>query len=213
MQSSLQNAPDLKLTGGAICPLLISALLDSVGFRWTLRVWAACVLVVVGVALVFCNPRIPGRSLKGELRMKLSVLFLCQAGARPPMMPVNLSVWRNPVFWLFVCTRYCHQRSSSSPFQTMTITLQSFAFIPISIYLPTYATSLGLSRTSGNLALSLFNASCVVAQFGIGWLCDKRSYSGINAVCCFLASLVAFLLFGLAARELATVHLLSANLR
>lgn len=91
----------------------------------------------------------------------------------------------------------------------MTITLQSFAFIPISIYLPTYATSLGLSRTSGNLALSLFNASCVVAQFGIGWLCDKRSYSGINAVCCFLASLVAFLLFGLAARELATVHLLS----
>lgn len=76
MFSSSQSAPETKFTGGAICPLLISALLDSVGFRWTLRVWAAIVFVVVGVALVFCKPRIPGRSLKGELSVESLALVL-----------------------------------------------------------------------------------------------------------------------------------------
>lgn len=63
-------------SGGAICPLLISSLLDSIGFRWTLRIWAALVLVIVGVAFLFCNPRIPARSLKGELYYGISWLGL-----------------------------------------------------------------------------------------------------------------------------------------
>lgn len=74
--------------GGAVSPLLISSLLDSVGFHWTLRIWSAIVAVSIGTALIFCKPRIPPRAMKGQ--------------TRPPFMPVSWEFGRNPVFWLFV---------------------------------------------------------------------------------------------------------------
>lgn len=82
---------------------------------------------------------------------------------------------------------------------------QTLSFVPLSLYIPTYAVTLGLSRLDGNAALSLFNAASTGAQFGVGYLCDRSDYAAINVVSCCLAGLVAFVLFGVAANSLSTV--------
>ncbi|PCH44557.1 MFS general substrate transporter [Wolfiporia cocos MD-104 SS10] len=45
--------------GGCVFPYLLQAMLDRIGFRWTLRVWALTLLVTVGFAMLGLQPRLP----------------------------------------------------------------------------------------------------------------------------------------------------------
>ncbi|KAF8749789.1 Major Facilitator Superfamily [Rhizoctonia solani] len=45
--------------GGIFYPLALNYMLKGLGFRWTLRIWAAYMLVFGGVALIFMKPRVP----------------------------------------------------------------------------------------------------------------------------------------------------------
>jgi MFS family permease len=89
--------------------------------------------------------------------------------------------------------------------QVLVLLFQNLSYMPVSIYIPTYAASLGLSSTKGNLALSLFNVATTFSRFAIGFLSDRRSYLTITAVATFVSSLLAFLVWGLAASSLATL--------
>lgn len=72
--------------GGAIFPLLLTKLLESVGFRWTLRIFAALFFCVAAPAIYFCRPRI--RPVVARPR---SVTWI------PP-----LGFTKRPIFWLDV---------------------------------------------------------------------------------------------------------------
>ncbi|KAJ1302909.1 hypothetical protein OPQ81_003208 [Rhizoctonia solani] len=45
--------------GGTVYPLATNYLLESLGFRWTLRIWAAFTLVLSTISLFFMKPRLP----------------------------------------------------------------------------------------------------------------------------------------------------------
>ena len=44
---------------GFVFPLVMKALLDAVGFRWTLRIWAAFMAVVGSIAVWSIRHRVP----------------------------------------------------------------------------------------------------------------------------------------------------------
>ena len=68
---------------------MVNALLDKVGFRWTLRIWAVGMAVVAGLAMLGVKPRVPiPKYHRGQ--------------KRPRFIPVQMQFLRRPVFWTFV---------------------------------------------------------------------------------------------------------------
>lgn len=69
-------------------------------------------------------------------------------------------------------------------------------FIP-SIYLPTFARSLGLSSTTGTLLVALLNAAGVFATVIMGMLCDRYHVTTVILLSTIGATFSVFLLWGL----------------
>jgi MFS family permease len=95
-------------------------------------------------------------------------------------MPVRIIFHKRPVFWVFIAV----------------LMLQNLSYVPVSLYLPTYAASLGASRTNGNLSLSAFNIASTLSRFSFGYLTDRHSYIHITVVATVTASLITFLVWG-----------------
>lgn len=71
-------------------------------------------------------------------------------------------------------------------------------FFPL-LYLPSYATSLGLSATQGALLLSIMSISQVLGQFFFGYLSDRNISVGILcSICMLISTTVVFSTWGLA---------------
>lgn len=151
--------------GGAVFPPILGILLDRVGFRWTLRIWAIAFVIFSGTAVWFIKPRLPVPSRR-----------------EPRRAPADLSYLRNPL-WAVVA---------------ITILIQSLAYFPVNLYLPTYTTLLGLPALDGQLVLSVFNIFSVVGQILFGWMCDRMPYSRVMAFSAIGSALSAYLLWGFA---------------
>ncbi|KZO99340.1 MFS general substrate transporter [Calocera viscosa TUFC12733] len=80
----------------------------------------------------------------------------------------------------------------------ITTLIQALAYFPISLYMPTYTSALGLAPINGQLVLSVFNLFSVVGQIIFGYLCDKISYSRVVMVSGLGAALSAYLVWGFA---------------
>jgi len=63
-------------------------------------------------------------------------------------------------------------------------------FFPL-LYLPSYATTIGLSSTQGALLLSVMSISQVLGQFFFGYLSDRNISAGILCSICMLVSTLA----------------------
>lgn len=68
--------------GGAIFPPIMNYLLERTGFRWTLRVWSAMLLLFGGVSIVGIKPRLP----------------VAPASYSGPLPPVDLTFLKSPLF-------------------------------------------------------------------------------------------------------------------
>lgn len=94
----------------------------------------------------------------------------------------NWSFLGNSLFWFFATS----------------VLLQGLGYFYPTLYLPSYANSLGYSQNIGALLLALFSVMQVPGQIGIGYLSDKRVSVEMLA---FLAPLVSaisiFMLWGL----------------
>ena len=76
--------------------------------------------------------------------------------------------------------------------------LQGLGFFVPNIYLPTYASSLGLSSISGTLLVSLFNTTSVFGAVILGTLIDRLHVTTVILISTIGASLSVFLLWGFA---------------
>jgi MFS family permease len=95
----------------------------------------------------------------------------------------NWSFLKKPLFWI-----YC---SSAL--------LQGFGISLPALYLPSYATALGLQSTQGALLLALLAIFQVLGQFTFGYLSDKRiSVSTLATICSTVATIAALALWGTA---------------
>ncbi|EJT98607.1 MFS general substrate transporter, partial [Dacryopinax primogenitus] len=151
--------------GGAAFPPLIGLLLETVGFRWTLRIWAVAFAIFTGIAICFMKPRLP-----------------IPAVAQARSAPIDLSYLKNPIFAAV----------------GLTILVQSLAYFPVNLYMPTYTSLLGLPPLDGQLVLSVFNLFCVIGQVLIGWMCDRMPYSRVMMFSALGSAFAAYLLWGFA---------------
>ncbi|KEP46039.1 MFS monocarboxylate transporter [Rhizoctonia solani 123E] len=158
--------------GGSLYPLAVNYLLENLGFRWTLRIWAAFTLVVSAVSLLFIKPRLPVSRPSGSRNIGL------------------LSLVKNQR-WSFIYSPLCICIAS-------TTFIQALAYFPVSLYMSVYTTSLGLPPTNGTIVLAVFNLATVVGQILFGYFCDRAPYSYVIITSGVGASLSAYLLWGFA---------------
>ncbi|KAJ1301970.1 hypothetical protein OPQ81_000807 [Rhizoctonia solani] len=116
---------------GACFPIAVSFLLSNLGFRWSLRIWAAFMLVFGALALAFTRPRLPVVRTQTSEGPSLWTRLTRQ----------RWSFLKNP---LFIC-------------MTVTTFIQAVAYFPVSLYMTVYTASLGLPALNGSLVLSVFN--------------------------------------------------------
>ncbi|KAE9364850.1 MFS general substrate transporter [Stipitochalara longipes BDJ] len=114
------------------------------------------------------------------------VLPLLQPRLAPPNQTpsttFNTKVFTNPLFYT---------ASFSNTFQGLAF------FLPF-LYLPSYATSLGLTPTQSTLPLSLLSASQIIGQIGIGYLSDHHNLYIPLFLSPFFSALSIFMLWGFA---------------
>ncbi|GAA5905649.1 uncharacterized protein JCM6883_005396 [Sporobolomyces salmoneus] len=131
--------------GGAVFPFVLGALLDKVGFVWTVRVWSLVCAVAFSVSLYFIRPRIPPpRFAKGQ--------------PRPKWFLINVKALNHPVNYVMIITTL----------------VASMAYFPVSLYLPIYASNLTGSNTFlPNVVAACFNLVSFTASMLIGYVSDK----------------------------------------
>ncbi|KIK67919.1 hypothetical protein GYMLUDRAFT_256726 [Collybiopsis luxurians FD-317 M1] len=157
--------------GGFIFPLVVGYLLDTIGFRWTLRAGALILAVICGVASFGINARIPSQT---------SSTLPGNSVPRPPWLPQDLSPLRSPLFYW-----------------TAAITLiQAFSYFPVSLFLPTYTASINPATLPTTLVLALFNVASVIGYTLFGRLCDSYPFQYVILFSGIGSALAAFFLWG-----------------
>lgn len=109
-------------------------------------------------------------------------------GRLPPseqssMGKINWSFLKKPLFWVYCASTF----------------FQGLGFFFPALYLPSYASSIGLSTTYGALILALMSLAQVMGQFSCGYLSDKKmSVSILATACSVVATIATFALWGMA---------------
>jgi MFS family permease len=119
-------------------------------------------------------------------------------GRLPPspysaVQPIDLTFFKKHLFWVFAFSNIC----------------QGLAYYIPPLYLPTYASALGLSGTVGALILAANNLACVLGQISFGHLTDRfQNVYILVAATTLIASLATFTLWGFS-HSLATLLIFS----
>lgn len=109
-------------------------------------------------------------------------------GRLPPpehnkMAKINWRFLRKPLFWVF----------------GMSTLAQGLGFFLPALYLPTYATAIGLNSTQGALILAIMSISQLLGQFVFGFMSDKHvSVGKLAIICSVVATVAAFAIWGFA---------------
>lgn len=77
------------LYAGFVFPFMLNALLNNVGLRWTLRIWAIMTCVATGIAFLGIRPRVP-------------VSKLHPGQKRPRFIVPQMQYFKSPLFLSFV---------------------------------------------------------------------------------------------------------------
>lgn len=115
------------------------------------------------------------------------VLFVLRpqvpASHRGAIQRTDLRFFKNPIFWVFLLSNFA----------------QGLAYYMPSLYLPTYASDLGLSSTLGALVLALDNTATIVGQIGFGYFTDRyHNIFVILFISSFVGAVSAFTMWGFA---------------
>ncbi|TVY85392.1 Fujikurins efflux protein [Lachnellula suecica] len=96
---------------------------------------------------------------------------------------VNWSFLRKPLFYIYA----------------LSTLIQGLGFFFPVVYLPTYASALGLSATKGALILAIMSIAQTLGQFAFSLMTDKKfSVSGLVMGCSVMATIAVLAIWGLA---------------
>lgn len=115
------------------------------------------------------------------------VLFLIKGrlptSSSSSLRPVDWGFFSQPLFWCFALSNF----------------MQGIGYYIPSLFLPTFASNLGLSGTMGAILLSTNNLATVVGQVSFGYLSDRINNVLILVFASsFMSSIAAFTIWGLA---------------
>lgn len=135
----------------------------------TLRIWALILGICCGIALLGVNPRIP---------------------VHRPTMDIPRQAW---------FPKDIHHLKTPLMFLLIGITVfQALGFFPVSLFIPTYTSSLSSATLPSTIVLALFNATSVIFYIVFGHYCDKYPYPYVILVSGTGSALAAFILWGFA---------------
>ncbi|KZF26725.1 MFS general substrate transporter [Xylona heveae TC161] len=94
---------------------------------------------------------------------------------------IDWAFFKRPLFWVYACS----------------IFVQGLGFYFPVVFLPSYATSVGMPTIKGALLSALMSIAQVLGQFFFGFLSDKNlSVSFLAIACCIVAAAASFGLWG-----------------
>ncbi|KAL8797302.1 MAG: hypothetical protein Q9195_000456 [Heterodermia aff. obscurata] len=102
--------------------------------------------------------------------------------ARETVKPLRLGFFRNNTFWIFQAGNV----------------LEGLGYFMPSIYLPTYASSIGLPSLDATLAVSILNCASIIGTILIGSLTDHLHITTVILISATGSALSVFLLWGFA---------------
>ena len=154
--------------GGTIFPFALSGLLDRYGFPTMCRAWACITAGVYALALLYLKPRVPLVKPRGE-----RVPWLSIHDFRFVKDPVVLAMVRRSLSSSFsACSLSSARELTQGPCtQTATTFLSSMGYMPVSLYLPIYTSSLS-TPGKANLLVAIFNLSSSVGSTLTGYTSD-----------------------------------------
>ncbi|CAD6892498.1 unnamed protein product [Tilletia controversa] len=160
--------------GGILFPLAFNQSLQTVGFRWTLRVQAMIQLVVGVAILASLRPRIPIRAPTQDDRDRRGGLRAYLPGTpRALLSPIGLCVALGHIF-------------------------QTSAWTAVSLFISTLCTDIGLSESVSSGVLAAFNASGLFGLLFAGILADMIPFETLMILSAGGCAVFAYLLLGFA---------------
>ncbi|KEF61766.1 uncharacterized protein A1O9_03336 [Exophiala aquamarina CBS 119918] len=173
---------------GVFMPLTLEALLKRYGLAPTLRAVAVGLAVCTGPLIPLLRART--RRLDGNPNAATAAPSpVDNAGgngdnsALPPTPTTDWGFLRVPLFWIYSVSNL----------------MQGLGYFFPALYLPSYATAMGLTATKGALLLSIMSVAQVLGQLSFGYLSDRRFSVNILTLTSTSVSAVAVLaLWGLA---------------
>ncbi|KLO11122.1 MFS general substrate transporter [Schizopora paradoxa] len=169
--------------GGLALPPTLPKLIEKIGLSMTLR----CLSLVFAITILvqsWLKPRLPESASRTAPQTRESDHQITSE------RPIN-----SRSKWL-----------TNAPFQLALIatTVQGLAyFLPV-LYLPSFASSLGLSPSSASLSVAFLNGSSILSRVALGVLSDKVSPFTLGMLCALGTALATFVLWGVVAVQAAS---------
>ncbi|GAA5897548.1 hypothetical protein JCM8208_003301 [Rhodotorula glutinis] len=181
--------------GGLVLPFILQALLEKYGAATTLQALSVSTFLLLGAALPLIRPRLPLppktldiRHEKKEEESAHEVDAVVDEPLRPPQ-PEKVTakrVLKNVKLWVFLAANIG----------------QAFGYFITLLYLPTYASAVGLSGAEGSALLASVNGACVLSRVAMGVLSDKHSPHRLGLGTMLASSIAVLVLWGVASTSL-----------
>ncbi|KAJ6780997.1 hypothetical protein PWT90_09038 [Aphanocladium album] len=165
---------------GTVMPFIVQALLARYGYATTLRAVAVALVVLTGPMIPFIKGRLPSTAHHRHRHLH-------HGGSPAPK--ADWSFLRSDMFWIY----------------SLSNVLQGFGYFFPALYLPSYATALGLGERAGAVLLAVMSVAQVCGQFAFGYLSDRRISTNVLASTAVGVAAVACLALWQLARSLAVL--------
>ncbi|KAK7985631.1 hypothetical protein PG988_003253 [Apiospora saccharicola] len=149
--------------GGVVFPLIISNLLRTVGYGWTLRICAFMILALLFVANAFVRQRPTRESAASR-----------QRGIGGMTREQMLKPFRERAFQILLLGQFI---------------IPYGLYVPIT-YLPSAAVGAGMSESLSQYLVTFYNAASLVGRASSGYLSDKAGRFNVFCGACFIASIL-----------------------
>ncbi|KLO04984.1 MFS general substrate transporter [Schizopora paradoxa] len=176
--------------GGLTIPPLLPKLIDKFGRAKTLR-YSSLIFVLIACVLPVIRPRLPERAIHGP---RPGAARSNSQGRGNDESSGERAPQPRPTWF------------KSVPFQLSIVasSVQALAyFVPV-LYLPSFASSLGLNTSDASLTIALLNGGSLLSRIAIGLLSDRLNPFALATICAFGTSLVTFVLWGVVAVRVAS---------
>lgn len=172
-------------------PPLLPGLLEKYGRGLTLRILSFVTAFLIILVLPFLKPRLPEGQVRGPRPGSSRAHREDEASNAPSSIRGGLAGW------LLV---------SDIPFQLsiLATTVQALAYYLPVLYLPSFASSLGLSDSTASLTVALLNGSSLFSRITFGLLSDRLSPLMLGFLAAIGTSVATFVLWGVVAQQVAS---------
>ncbi|GAA5834570.1 hypothetical protein JCM9279_004356 [Rhodotorula babjevae] len=180
---------------GLVLPFILQVLLEKYGAATTLQALSVSTFLLLGAALPLVRPRLPLPPKGIHVRHEKKEEDEPGASEADPDEPARAPqpekvtakrMLKNVKLWVFLAANIG----------------QAFGYFVTLLYLPTYASAVGLSGAEGSALLAAVNGACVLSRVAMGVLSDKHSPHRLGFGTMLASSVAVLVLWGVASTSL-----------